>query len=52
MDHPSNNYVIQYFIAAGVNILQYHPCLNARGTVIHNIKIIIRKAVGTNNRKA
>jgi hypothetical protein len=41
-----------YFIAAGMVILQYCPVLNARGTLIQNIKIIIRKVVGTNNQKA
>jgi len=45
-------YVIMYFIAAGVAILHYCPCLNAGGTLIQNIKTIIRKAVRTNNRKA
>jgi hypothetical protein len=40
-----------YFIAARVAILHYCPSLNATGTLIQNIKTIIRKAVGTNNRK-
>jgi len=51
-DHLSYNYVIMYFIAAGEAILHYHPCINARGTLRQNIKTIIRKAVGTKNRKA